>query len=497
MKRSLDDWVVRGAPVASEPVGPSQAAVDAAHVLNAGATHVEADGTRVVADKPAPKKKRSHQSKGLYFSKTVAGRTAIPKPAHTPMFAEFIDVGMSATGDSAFEYAKRGTPLAGKSTALRGAIAEAVVKKVLTEMGKDVRAPEGSDRVDGTARGEGCERYDLLVDDAKVEVKNGRMVYAPSAQRWLLQFAAVKKSEFDRLVLCFEGFDGVRVYEWGGGGYGTNGQREAASGGQVQVYASMSESDALAAHAQIVTKMEEKGNALLKFVPYADPAYADTWATRTRTDKYYEGVPLAALSPCARGNALEAVVRAFVTTHLGHTTADAPVTQRVNGGSRGKYSTSCDFFVDGKRAEVKSCTMNWVKKKKLFALQFCAVKPDKHDVLYLAWMTPRGVHIFEHDGKAGLCAHGKATEATGYNIQFSAPAGKNGYTVPAAAERFLLKNLHWLKLPYLGFLAFQPGDAERVMERGALLAGAGVEEQEEEEEEEEDEGDAEDESEDA
>jgi hypothetical protein len=71
-------------------------------------------------------------------------------------------------------------------------------------------------------------------------------------------------------------------------------------------------------------------------------------------------------------------------------------------------------------------------------------------------------------------------------IQFYAPSGKTGYKVPAAAERFLLKNLHWLKLPYLGFLAFQPGDAERVMERGALLAGAGVEEEEEEEEEEED-----------
>jgi hypothetical protein len=96
-------------------------------------------------------------------------------------------------------------------------------------------------------------------------------------------------------------------------------------------------------------------------------------------------------------------------------------------------------------------------------------------------MTPRGVHVFENNSKA-LYTTGKETEATGYNITFTAPGGKKGYNVPTAAERYLLKNLHWLKLPYLGFLAFQEGDAERVMERGALLAGAGVEEEEEEDE---------------
>jgi hypothetical protein len=485
MKRGLDGWVVRGAPVA--PVG--EVADAAVTVLNAGATHVEvsAGDVKVVADKPAPKKKgKKEGGSAILFNKEVASRTAIPKPAHKPMFAEFIDVAMKATGDSAFEYAKRGTPLAGKSTALRGAIAEVVVKKVLIEMGKDVRAPDASDCVNGQARRKGNERYDLLVDGAKVEVKNARMTFGPLRQMWMLQFAGVKKSDHQKLILCFEGFDGMRVYDWGDKGYGTNGQSEEASGGKVQVCASCSQPDALAAHAQLVAKMEEKGNTLLKFVPYDDPTYADVWAMKTRTDKYYEGVPLAALSPAARGGVLEAVVRTFVATCLGRAVADAPVTQNVAGGLRCKQSTTYDFLDDGARAEVKSSMMGWDKTLERFQLHFTNVKPDEHDVLYLAWMTPRGVHVFEHDGKAGLSTHGKATAATGYLIQFYAPSGKTGYKVPAAAERFLLKNLHWLKLPYLGFLAFQPGDAERVMERGALLAGAGVEEEEEEEEEEED-----------
>jgi hypothetical protein len=198
-------------------------------------------------------------------------------------------------------------------------------------------------------------------------------------------------------------------------------------------------------------------------------------------------VPLAALSPAARGGVLEAVVRTFVATCLGRAVADAPVTQNVAGRSRGKNQTTCDFLADGKRAEVKSCMMGWDKANECFNLQFKDVKPDAHDVLYLAWMTPRGVHIFEHKGDAGLSKAGKETKAMGYSITFNAPAGKKGYKVPAAAERFLLKNLNWLKLPYLGFLAFQNGDTERVMERGALLAGAGVEEEEEGEGEEEEE----------
>ena len=100
---------------------------------------------------------------------------------------------------------------------------------------------------------------------------------------------------------------------------------------------------------------------------------------------------------------------------------------------------------------------------------------------------PRPVYFYEWPDSsdaawprdAGLSKAGKKTKARGYTINFTAPGGKTGYKKPAAAESFLLKNLHCLKLPYLGFLEFNPGDAERVMERGAVLAKAGVDEDEE------------------
>ena len=112
------------------------------------------------------------------------------------------------------------------------------------------------------------------------------------------------------------------------------------------------------------------------------------------------------------------------------------------------------------KAEVKSSMMVWDGKR--FTLHFQCVKQAKHDVLYLAWMTSRGVHVFLHDGKAGLSTHGKPTEASGKDIVFYSIVD---YTVPSAAEMYLLKCLKWHRLPYLAFVAFGPGDAQRVLAR--------------------------------
>ena len=120
---------------------------------------------------------------------------------------------------------------------------------------------------------------------------------------------------------------------------------------------------------------------------------------------------------------------------------------------------------NGTKAEIKSSMMSWSGKR--FLLQFQGIKQDKHDVLYLACMTPRGVHIFLHDGEAGLSTHGKSTQTSGKQIHF---ACTETYHAPSAAEIYLLKLFEWHRLPYLAFVAFGPGDAERVLARG--LAGS-------------------------
>ena len=102
--------------------------------------------------------------------------------------------------------------------------------------------------------------------------------------------------------------------------------------------------------------------------------------------------------------------------------------------------------------------------------------------------TPKSIHIFKHDGVSGVSTNGKATEAQGRKVEMCAPGGKKGYTVPSAAERFLLKHFKWWgpKNEYLARIDFADGDAERIFELGKArnTFGAGADEDESEDEDE-------------
>ena len=491
MKRSatLDTWLQPKSKSQTVEVAKSVTAT----ALQNGCDRVEVEVTpekvKVVATKPvaAPKPK--------LFTKSVAARTGTPTPLIIGKFADYIDVAMEGVGDAAFLYAQHGTPLAGKSSALRGTIAEAVVKRIYaTERGFEIVDAEAGTCVNGTARGECRERYDFGIrgvdEDGswatfRIEVKNSRMSYVPSMERWQLIFANVKRTEHDELCLVFEGLDGVRVYIWRGQNASTRGKHTKAMGENIKVSASRSQPDATSSHAQLVEEMAER-NELIKFVAYTDPAYADLWATTTRTATTYDAVPMGTLSGSARGTMVENVVRS-VMVRLGHTVEDAPTSSCVNGAARGKNTTTCDFLMNGERIEVKSSLMAWNKKDRCFGLNFHHIKSELHDTLLLAWMTPKSLHVFKHDGMSGVSTNGKATEATGRLIQMYAPSGKKGYAVASAAERFLLKQFRWWgsENEYLARIDFADGDAERIFELGKtrnMFGGADEDESESEDE---------------
>ena len=93
---------------------------------------------------------------------------------------------------------------------------------------------------------------------------------------------------------------------------------------------------------------------------------------------------------------------------------------------------------------------------KCWRLQFQKVKKEEYDVLCLAWMSKKGIHIMKHDGKAGI--------GDGDQINFSGPGGKTGYEVVSAAEMFLLKNMKEDKFEYTAFLKFGKGLQEHIMD---------------------------------
>ena len=127
----------------------------------------------------------------------------------------------------------------------------------------------------------------------------------------------------------------------------------------------------------------------------------------------------------------------------------------IAGAARG-FLTSVGVTGDFR---VASAIMSWDPKRKRFYLKFDDVCVDG-PALYVAWMTPRGIHMFQHDGEAGL-AGGAGVGAT-RKFVYCAPGGKNGYADPHQAEEYLMKNLAWYELPYTGFMEFCEGDAEKV-----------------------------------
>ena len=84
-------------------------------------------------------------------------------------------------------------------------------------------------------------------------------------------------------------------------------------------------------------------------------------------------------------------------------------------------------------------------------------------------MTPRGIHIFEHDG-----IHGCAGTETARGRKIQSVASKYERD-PKKAEQWLLKKFNWWGMGnrYIAFVEFAEGDADLVLQKGMKLAGAG------------------------
>ena len=399
----------------------------------------------------------------------------LPKPGEKLQFGAFLEACVAAVGGACFAYHAKGSPLAGKGEKLRGDIAQAAAARLLELQGRKVVPPPPDEKcVNGRNRGAHAATYDFGIEEGgellKIEHKSARMVYAPSQQLWNLEFKNVKAEASDGVVLCFEGHDALRFWWWDGEShYSTAGKSEEARGGKVKVSASRSQPSFDAAHAQLVAKMDASFERIGE-IRLDDPAYSDLLSTTTKAADAYDEAPLAALSGKARGTALEVLVRQVLEA-LGEETADADGGVDCAGNKLAKGSTTSDFKVDDKRCEAKSSLMSWNKDKLRFQLQFYNVKARLHDRLFLAFMTPEAVHVFEYAGDRGRATTGVATEANGEDITFTANGGKGGSRTWQAAERDLLKKIHHYNSKkrgrYLARVAFAPGDAERVMRLGA------------------------------
>ena len=88
--------------------------------------------------------------------------------------------------------------------------------------------------------------------------------------------------------------------------------------------------------------------------------------------------------------------------HPGAVIENAVAGEDVNGNPRGQNKAAYDWQRDGRRVACKSAQMRWNDSSQRWMLQFHTVKLDACDELLLAVYTPEGVHLFRHDGRAGL-----------------------------------------------------------------------------------------------
>ena len=160
-------------------------------------------------------------------------------------------------------------------------------------------------------------------------------------------------------------------------------------------------------------------------------AFAGELAYRTVTASTFAGAPLASHDAGTRGKVLTGYARRCdADEHPGAVIEDAVAGEAVDGRRLAQHNAAYDWQRDGRRVACKSAQLVWDDdSSQRWMLQFTNVKPDACDELLLAAYTPEGVHLFQHDGRAGLSTNGKSTAATGKEITFYGPSNERDWRV--------------------------------------------------------------------
>lgn len=142
--------------------------------------------------------------------------------------------------------------------------------------------------------------------------------------------------------------------------------------------------------------------------------------TTTITNEAYGNTPLWNMSECARGLAIESIVRRWADA-TGQATHDSESGLRINGTTRGQNCAPYDFQQGEDRIEVKSSRLCWSLFHRRWAARWCWIKHNLHDHLYLALYTPTGIDVYLHNGTFGLSTNSGLTSEKGDVVQANGP----------------------------------------------------------------------------
>ena len=357
------------------------------------------------------------------------------------MLTDYMDGGVTTTTT---HDAYNGVPLATHSPKARGDILERVARRVMeNKLGETACDPPSGVCVNGSKRGRNQDTYDFMIGGRRVEVKSSQLLWDRHKKRWVVQWHAIKRDEYDELVLVLYTPVGVHLYIHDHTyGVTTHGKSQHARGGTVIVHAPCNEPSISAATDAIRAKMAPMHYASIDFSEFED------LVTTTTTHDAYNGVPLATHSPKARGDILERVARRVMENKLGETACDPSPGVRINGSKRGRSSETYDFLIGGRRVEVKSSQLIWNCHMKRWMAMWQGIKRDEYDILLLVLYTPVGVHLYIHDHTYGVSTTGKSQHACGGVVTACGP--RNVPSISAATDAILKKmgSMHYASLAY-------------------------------------------------
>ena len=183
--------------------------------------------------------------------------------------------------------------------------------------------------------------------------------------------------------------------------------------------------------------------------------FADLLSYRTVAHATYSGVPLADLAAVPKGNVLRSIVREVdARRHPRATIADAIPGTRVDGTRRSQSQAAYDWRRDDSRVACKGSQLTWDSQMKRWRVCFANVKPagaeGAYDELLLALYSPRGVHIYRHDGQVGLSGNGRATAVVGRKIVVCGPRQQESWE--AALDDRILPRLDASGCTYVDFV---------------------------------------------
>lgn len=335
--------------------------------------------------KPKTVKEVMPRQKGVRsFTIARARATAAPAPRHTPSLARLLPAILKSTVKSiSLVFLRSGSPLATKSSKVRGVIAENVCRKILgpTATAMPDKHPYDYERLQGdkTVRG---------------EVKLARMYYNSYEAMWIFYAQNVKPHLSDEILLVLEGLKALYVFEWKGKGLLGSGASEKNDDGKIiQFYSTSRLTDPNDGELSLVQRMCED-NTLLRTISYDDPEFATLFAYDSTTGRDYTNVPLSSLQGVVRGAILEKLVSELLV-EFGHTVVPPDPGVQTNGDVRPSCRAEYDLLMDTLKTEVKSALM--VKcggKTPRYQIQFPHVRAHHHDQRILVWMSPQAIHIW-------------------------------------------------------------------------------------------------------